>query len=114
MTSWLSIEGVGGLILFSIVGYLVSEFCFQMSLQFNSFACAVFMWVLQSKVNMECELYSVYYLVSNLETDSFFSYISPLRLMVYISYGDISTPFGRCHKFSNFITIEKVDENKVI
>lgn len=92
----------------------MSEFCFKMSLQINSFASAVFMWVLQSKVNMEREFYSVYYLGSNLETDSFFSYISPLRLMVYISYGDISMPSGRCHKFSNFITIEKVDENEVM
>ena len=92
----------------------MSEFCFQMSLQINSFACAVCMWVLQSKVNMECELYSVYYLGSNLETDSFFSYISSLRLTVYISYGDISVPSDRCHKFCNFIAIEKVDENKVM
>ena len=91
----------------------MSEFCFQISLQINSFACAVFVWVLQIEVNVECELYSVYYLGSNLETDSFFPpCISPLRLTVYISYGDISTPSGRCHKLSNFITIEKVDENE--
>jgi hypothetical protein len=63
---------------------------------------------------MEWELYSVCHLGSDLETDSFCSYISCLRLTVYISYVDISTPSGRCHKFSNFIAIEKVDENKLM
>ena len=58
--------------------------------------------------------HSVYYLGSNLETDCFFSYISLLRLTVDISYGDISAPSGKCHKFGNFITIENVDENKVM
>jgi len=85
-----------------------------MSLQINSFACAVFVLVLQSKVNMECELYSVYYLGSNLETDPPPPYISSLRLTVYISYGGISMPSDRCQKFSNSVTIEKVDGNKVM